>query len=383
MEASVFAVATALVFYTYVGYPLLLWLLTCWKSWPQYPEPDSWPSVTFLISAYNEGEVLRQKLENALELDYPGKRQIIVVSDCSDDGTDQIAREFADRQIVLERLEQRSGKTVGQNAGVRRADGEILVFSDANSLYDSQALRNLVLPFGDPAIGCVCGELRYLNPDDGGAGHGEGLYWRYEQFLKRRESLIGSLVGANGSIYAVRRHLFEELGARIISDFVMPIRVRRKGARVVYAPDAIAREFSAKSFIDELRRRTRIVARSLYGLWTDLGALNVLIYGIFSIQLVSHKLIRWLVPAFLIAALISSGLLARQEEVVYGVLFAAQLAFYGLAILGALAPTWFGRLGLFYVPAYFCSINLGALLGLLSFLIGRRYTMWKTVKRPG
>ncbi len=368
------------IVHTYVGYPVLLWLLTCCKRWPAYEEPQSWLSVTILISAYNEEEVIRQKLENALALDYPGDRQIIVVSDCSDDGTDEIVAEFADRGIGLERLAERSGKTAAQNAGARRATGEIILFSDANSLYDSLALRQLLSPFADPRIGCVCGELRYLNPNSGGAGQGEGLYWHYEQFLKRRESQLGSLVGANGAIYAVRRQLFEELRADIISEFLMPIRVRRAGYRVVYAPTAIAREYASKGFGAELRRRTRIIARSIYGLWTERGVLNPFIYGMFSMQVVSHKLIRWLVPFFLIVAFVSS---LQSSAVEPGrTLFVLQLLFYGLALLGALAPQWLGRFRLFYVPAYFCSINLGALFGVLRFLSGHRYTVWQTAKRP-
>ena len=372
-------IVLSLVAYTYIGYPLLLWLMTFWKRWSQYEETGSWPAVSILISAYNEEDVIRQKLENALALDYPGQCEIIAISDCSDDGTDGIIAEFADRGISSELLPQRSGKTAGQNAAARRARGDIILFSDANSLYDSSALRDLLLPFGDPAVGCVCGELRYLNPDSGGAGQGEGLYWRYEQFLKRRESQLGSLVGVNGSIYAVRRQLFEELEADIISDFIMPIRVRRAGYRVVYAPTAVAREYVSKGFGAELRRRTRIIARSLYGLWTERGILNPFAYGLFSLQVLSHKLIRWLVPLFLIIAFVGSVRLTASEP--GRALLALQLLFYGLALMGALAPRVLGRFRLFYVPAYFCAINLGALFGLLRFLTGHRYTVWQTAKR--
>ena len=376
-----FWVAAFLVAYTYLLYPALLWLCTTGRRAHAADDPDTWPSVSLVISAYNEADVMAAKLENALDLDYPdGKLQVVVVSDCSDDGTDAIAEGYADCGVELVRLERRSGKTAGQNAGVQRATGEVLVFTDANSMYETEALKALVRPLGDAAVGCVCGQLRYVNPG-GGAGKGEGFYWRYEQFLKRRESLLGSLVGANGSIYAVRTELFEALGPAIISDFIMPIRVVRQGRRVLYEPGAVAVESSGKRFGEELRRRTRIIARSLYGLWTQRGVLCPFPRPLFALQVVSHKVIRWAVPVCLLVALGSSGAAAWSGAPGFVGLFAVQAAFYGLALLGGLSPNLLGRFGLFYVPAYFCAINLGVLLGLLSFLTGRRYAVWQPIER--
>ena len=234
-------------------------------------------------------------------------------------------------------------------------------------------------PFADPKIGCVCGELRYANPDQLAAGKGEGFYWRYEQFLKRRESLLTSTLGANGSIYALRRELFDELGPEIISDFIMPIRVWRKGFRVVYEPRAVAVEHSGARFRDEFRRRTRIISRSAYSLWTEAGVLNPFAHGLFAFQLFSHKLLRWLVPLFMIAILIGAALLAADP--LYQILLGLQLLFYLLALLGNLFQHQLGSLGLFYIPAYFCATNLGALLGLWNFLTGRRYQVWQTASR--
>jgi len=379
--AVAFWVSAFLVSYTYLLYPTLLWLLTLGRRAAAVADPDQWPSLSLVICAYNEADVIAAKVENALGLDYPvGKLQVVVVCDCCDDGTDQIVAGYADCGVELVQLEQRSGKTAGQNVGVRHATGEYLVFTDANSMYEPGALKALVRPFGDAAVGCVCGQLRYVNPG-GGAGKGEGFYWRYEQFLKRRESLLGSLVGANGSIYAVRRELFEELGPAIISDFIMPIRVVRQGRRVQYEPQAIAVESSGKRFGEELRRRTRIIARSLFGLWTERGVLNPLRRPLFALQVVSHKVIRWLVPVCLLVALISSAAGALTGDRIFAALVAIQALFYGLALLGSLAPGRLGRIGLFYIPAYFTAINLGVLLGLLSFLTGRRYAVWQPIER--
>lgn len=379
MEA-LFWISVLGVGYTYLFYPLLLWLLTFWRRPPAYPELRELPSVSLIISAYNEAAVIGEKIENSLGLEYPaGKLQVIVVSDGSQDNTDQLVAGYADRGVLLHRMEPRSGKTAAQNAGVRLAKGEVLVFTDANSQYTPTALMELMRPFADRGVGCVCGELEYLNPGGEGAGKGEGFYWHYEQFLKNRESRWCSLVGANGSIYALRRELFDELAPEIISDFVMPLRVWRKGFRVVYAPRARATEHSGKSFGEEFRRRTRIIARSLHGLRSEAGVLNPFAHPGFALQVFSHKVLRWLVPFFLLCALASSGMLYQEQP--YRTLFGVQVALYLLALAGNLAPRSLGRVGLFYIPAHFCAINLGALAGVLQFLAGNRYTVWQPLKR--
>ncbi len=380
MLVVIFWAVLFLVVYTYLVYPALVWLLTVGRRASIYNPLDEWPPVSLVIAAYNEEMVLRDKLENALGLDYPsGQLDIIVVSDASSDGTDEIAAEFAERGVRLHRVAERGGKTRAQNAGVALARGEILVFSDANSMYAPDALKALLAPFADARVGCVCGELQYANPDDGGAGKGEGAYWNYEQFLKLRESQLSSALGANGAIYALRRNLFVELGSEIISDFIMPICVWRQGYRVVYEPKAVASEYSAGSFRDECQRRRRIVSRSLHGLWTQRGVLNPFAHFFFAFQMFSHKVLRWLVPLLLLVALGINLLLAGDQF--YRILLLLQGGCYGLGVLGYLFPQRLGRLLPFYVPAYFCATNLGALLGFLNFLAGRRPSVWQPVGR--
>lgn len=379
MLIAVFWAALFLVVYTYLIYPVLLWLLAAGRKMPEYAPLGEWPTASLIIAAHNEEAVLRAKLENALAMDYPAERlDIIVVSDASTDGTDRIAAEFAERGVRLHRQEVRSGKTEAQNAGVRLARGQFLAFSDANSMYAPNALKRLLAPFADERVGCVCGELQYANPDDQGAGKGEGLYWRYEQFLKRRESLLSSTLGANGAIYALRRELFVELGGDIISDFVAPLGAWRRGFRIAYEPKAVATEYSSGGFGDEFSRRRRIVSRSLYGLWTEAGVLNPGAHFFFAFQMFSHKLLRWLVPVWLLVVLAVNIPLAASE--LYGLLLALQVAFYGLAALGLLWPARLGRYWLFYVPAYFAATNWGTLLGVLSFLAGRRDRVWQPAR---
>lgn len=381
MPAVAFWASVVLIAHTYLIYPILLYLLTAGRRTPRYAPMEELPEVAIVIAAYNEESVLRAKLENTLAIDYPADRlEVVVVSDASTDGTDRIAADFAGRGVRLHRMPERGGKTAAQNAGVELARGAYLVFSDANSMYAPDALKQLLAPFADPGIGCVCGELRYANTGEGGAGKGEGAYWRYEQFLKLRESMLSSTLGANGAIYALRRDCFEVLGSEIISDFIMPIRVWRQGYRVVYAPLAVATEVSPGNFADECRRRRRIVSRSLYGLWTERGVLNPAAHFLFAFQMASHKLLRWLAP-LLLAAVLGLNLLLVGEGETYRVILALQAAFYGLALLGIALPEPLGRHWLFYIPAYFCATNWGALLGLLHFLGGRRHRVWQPLGR--
>ena len=379
MLIAIFWAALFLVVYTYLIYPVLLWLLAAGRKMPEYAPLGEWPEASLIIAAHNEEAVLHTKLENALAMDYPAERlDIIVVSDASTDGTDRIAAEFAEHGVRLHRQAVRAGKTEAQNAGVRLARGQFLAFSDANSMYAPSALKRLLAPFADERIGCVCGELQYANPDEQGVGKGEGLYWRYEQFLKRRESLLSSALGANGAIYALRRALFVELRGDIISDFVAPLHAWRRGFRIAYEPTAVATEYSSVRFGDEFRRRRRIVSRSLYGLWTEAGVLNPFAHFFFAFQMFSHKLLRWLVPVWLVVVLAVNIALATDGY--YGLLLALQVAFYGLAALGLLLPERLGRCWLFYVPAYFTATNWGTLLGLLSFVTGRRHRVWQPAR---
>lgn len=372
----VFWIASGLILYTYLIYPAVLWLLTRRTRQPRLSEPAVWPSVSMVLAAYNEAGVIRAKIHNTLALDYPAERfQFIVVSDGSTDATDQIVAEYAPQGVCALRMPRNGGKTLAQNAGCRLATGDILVFSDANSMYEPQALKELVKPFADPRVGCVCGELHYANPRQAAAGKGEGLYWRYERFLKRHESLLVSALGANGSIYAVRRDLFVELDADIISDFIMPVRVWRNGYRVLYEPGAITTEAAGGSFQAEFRRRTRIVSRSLRGLWTERSVLNPWTNGYFAMQVWSHKVLRWMVPVFLAVMLAASLALAGEPR--YRLILGLQLLFYLLALLGYLLQNRVGRIALLYIPAYFCAINLGALVGIWNFLVGKRYQAWQ------
>ena len=238
----------ALVAYVYVGYPLLLAAIRTLRGPRRIKQADTEPSVTLMISAFNEEDVITDKLRNCLELDYPRERlEVFVISDASDDCTDAIVAGFAGQGIELIRMGERGGKTLGLNEAVRRASGEIVVFSDANAMYRIDVLRMLVRNFADPVVGAVVGESTYVDPEVE-SERSEGLYWRYEVCLKRLESQIGSVVGGDGAIYAIRRQLYVPMSADALSDFVNPLQIVRGGHRCIYEPAARSYERAAEQW---------------------------------------------------------------------------------------------------------------------------------------
>jgi cellulose synthase/poly-beta-1,6-N-acetylglucosamine synthase-like glycosyltransferase len=372
----------AIVVYVYAGYPLILLVLARRGDVPTVRHEEPLPSVTLLISAFNEEECIAAKLDNCLSLDYPKDRlQIIVISDASSDATDSIVAGYEDRDICLLRMDQRRGKTLGLNAGVEQAQGDVVVFSDANAMYREDALRELVARFADPEIGAVIGESSYVEPDSD-AGRSESLYWRYETAIKLLESRRGSVVGGDGAIYAVRRLLYRPMSADALSDFVNPLRVVQEGYRCIYEPKALSYEETAGAFSKEYRRKVRIVNRAWRALMSMKELLNPFRFGLFSWQVISHKLLRWLVPIFLVSAFLVNSVLLGQHPL-YWFTFVIQLLFYGLAILGALLQGRRELPALLYIAYYFCLVNAASAQGIIEAHLGKSYTTWSTARSGG
>ena len=301
-------VSVSMVVVVTVGYPAFL-ALTGPLVRRRRQVDDAEPRVSLIIAAHNEEACLRRRLENALSLDYPRERlEIIVASDGSTDRTAAIAASFSDRGVVLRQF-PRIGKTGVQNQAVRTAGGDILVFSDANASYRPDAVRKLGRNFADPSVACVSGQLVYTVADQS-AGDCERSYWHYEKFMKLRESELSSLIGANGSIYAVRKSDYVEIDTDLISDLVEPLALVKRGRRVVYEPEAVSVEEAAPAYSSEFRRKVRILTRSIKGLVHMRALLNPFRYGVFSFQLLMHKVLRYFVPYFLITAFSSLGALA-------------------------------------------------------------------------
>jgi len=366
------------VVYVYVGYPLLLAVGAALFG-RSIRHGSSRPRVTLIISAFNEQHVIAQKLENSLALEYPqDKLEVLVVSDASDDGTDEIVNGFSDRGVNLLRMGERGGKTVGLNAAVERASGEILVFSDANAMYRPDAVGNLVRNFHDPDVGAAVGESTY-SASVNEAETSESAYWRYETLIKRLESRIGSVVGGDGAIYGIRKEYYRPMSPDALSDFVNPLQIVQQGRRCIYEPAAISVEEAAGSFEKEFRRKVRIVNRAWRATMSLKALLNPLRYGFFSIQLLSHKLFRWLVPAALALLFVASAVL-WQRHPAYQAAFAGQISLYFLALAGAVLRN-FRELPLpLYIPYYFCLVNVASARGILEAYQGKTYTTWSTAR---
>jgi len=376
------------VIYPYLGYPVTLWLLVRLRGAyvATAPHEDFLPSVTLVISAYNEAAVLDGKLNNACALDYPvDKLQILVISDASDDGTDDIVRQRAasDPRIALYRQEERKGKTAGLNGGMALATGDIVVFSDANALYERDAIRELIAPLRDAHVGYVVGAAHYSDSDSGAAQQSEGLYWRYELAIKELESAWGSVVGGDGAIYAIRRALYWPLREDDINDFVNPLQIIAAGYRGVFNPRARCFEESADSFAKEFGRKRRIVNRSWRAFLRYGGALRSAGNPAFVFQLISHKVLRWFaLPAIVIMMLTNVLLVARGAG-----------AFYILTLLGVVGSMALGLKGrdleragkpqpkLVYLFYYFYLVNIAALLGIYDEARGVRHSKWDHVRK--
>jgi cellulose synthase/poly-beta-1,6-N-acetylglucosamine synthase-like glycosyltransferase len=370
-----------LVLYVYAGYPLLLTIVN------RGAEPDPAmaavpPKVTFLISAFNEADCIAEKIDNTLALDYPKDRlEILVISDASDDGTDDIVLRYAAAGVKLLRMEQRGGKTLGLNAAVARSGGDVIVFSDANAMYRPDAVRRLVAPFANARIGAVIGESTYVEAATE-SGRSESLYWSYETSIKTLESRGGSVVGGDGAIYCVRRALYKPMAAEALSDFVNPISVVRAGYRCIYEPRAISYEETAKDFSREYRRKVRIVNRAWRALWSLREMLNPLRYGTFALKLWSHKVLRWWVPAGLVAIFLLNVSLVDQSRL-YQVVMALQIAFYVLAAIGYMLRHRDKQPVFIRIPFYFCLVNVAAGVGLIQAIGGKSYTTWTTSRAGG
>jgi poly-beta-1,6-N-acetyl-D-glucosamine synthase len=381
---TIFWVSSFLVVYTYALYPVILFILSMRSGQGSaktvgntYASPEH-PSVSMVVAAYNEEKVIESKLRNCMEIDYPADRiEFLIGSDGSTDRTNKIVSSFdgKGRQIKLLNYPDRRGKASVLNRTVANAKGDFLVFSDANTMYEKDAVYRLIAPFSDPDIGCVCGKLIIKRPE--GSTSNDDLYWRYETWLKVMENRLGGVLGANGGIYALRRPLFVPIPPNtIIDDFVIGMKVREQGFRVHYAEDAVAREETAESDKAEFRRRVRIGA----GNFQSIALLKRLLWpgeGVIAFQFWSHKIIRWCVPFFLILMFLSNLFLARYGNG-YLVLLVCQAFFYLMAILGYGAK----RAGLlFRVPSFFVSMNLAFFIGFFKYMFNVQKVTWERTER--
>lgn len=395
IDEIIFWISGFVIFYTYGGYGIFLFLFLKIKSIlglsktisiPLYDE--NLPDVCLIIAAYNEKDYVDQKIKNSLSLDYPsGKLMIIWVNDGSDDGTPELVANYP--EVVLLHNLKRSGKIEGMNRGVEYSVAPILLFSDANTMLSANSLKAVVRHFQDKTVGCVAGEKQF-NKDKNQpvAATGEGFYWKIESWLKQLDYQFYSTIGATGELFAIRRELFQRVEPdTLLDDFMISMRTTLQGFRVAYEPKAIASENGSSNVKEELKRKVRIAAGSYQSIFRLKKLLNPFYNPKLFFQYVSHKVLRWtLAPVALISLLVSTGLvLSGQDSVlpysVYLAVFYLQVLFYFLAIFGMLTQSNPVRIKYIYAPFYFLAMNYAMFKGFFRFMKGRQSVLWEKSKR--
>jgi len=365
---TLFWLAAGTIVYTFLGYPLLIGLLARYARRP-VQRAEIAPEMTLLIPAYNEAAVIARKIENSLHLDYPAERlEIVVVTDGSDDETVDIVAGYAGRGVRLHHEPERRGKMAAINRVMPLVGGEIVVLSDANAMLARGAVRAMARNFADPAVGGVAGEKRVL-------GGGEGLYWRYESFLKRCDSAVSSVMGAAGELFALRRSLFEPPPpSALIDDFVMSLRLVEAGWRVVYEPEAVAMEAPSPSLAGEWRRRSRIAAGGFQSICWLPGLLNPA-RGWAAWQYFSHRVLRWAVAPFLLPIVYGLNMFLLESPF-YRLVFLGQTVFYATALLGYARARRGVQRGALHAVFYFCFTNAIAWVGFWRYVTGTQPVTW-------
>lgn len=368
--------------YAYFGYPLALLLLQPFrrKTSERHP-PDSSQSITMIIAAYNEAQVIEEKLRNCMELDYPSdKLEFLVVSDGSTDHTEELVSNFALTNPRVRLLTvPRGGKAMAINEAMAKVRSELVVYSDANTMYDAHSVVRLARHFAAPDIGCVCGKLVYTNPGDVMSGKGESFYWRYETALKKLESALGYVAGANGAIYAIRRGLFDPLRPGSINDdFLISMRIIQNGFKCIFDDQAVAYEDVALDEHAEFRRHVRDGAGHYHAVWQLLKLLNPML-GLRAFIYLSHRILRWLAPFIMMALFLLNLLLVNSGF--YLALLLAQGVFYSAAVLGLLLGRTKKLPFILFVPYYFCNLNTALLVGFVRLIIGKQKSAWQSTAR--
>ncbi|UCE67741.1 MAG: glycosyltransferase family 2 protein [Candidatus Zixiibacteriota bacterium] len=373
----VFWLALFLLFWTYIGYLAVLKIVSIFNV-KKVIKQDYFPGTSFIITAYNEEKRIAKKIENSLALSCPGdKLEIIVVSDGSTDRTNDIVRSYENESVRLLALPQRKGKHYSQGRGIRLAENDIIVLSDATTFLKNNALEKIVRNFADAEVGCVSGLDRIINAGSG--TYGEGAYVRYEMKLRSLESAVNSLVGVSGCFFAVRKHLCENWIDNMSSDFYLPIISYMQGYRAVQDDEAVGYYESLDDPRDEFTRKVRTVVHGLEVLSRFRGILNPVKYGYFSLQMISHKLSRWLVPLYLVLIFVTNIMLLD-----HGIFFSAtmtlQVIFYGLALAAFLVKD-LENIFIFKMPLFFVMVNYSIVIAWRDFITSKNFVLWEPTKR--
>jgi cellulose synthase/poly-beta-1,6-N-acetylglucosamine synthase-like glycosyltransferase len=381
----IFWIALSLIFYTYLGYGIALYIMLSIKRlFRKKPNFDKnyIPEVTLLVAAYNEEEYVAAKIRNSFQLDYPqDKITHIWVTDGSNDNTNSMLESYHNVQVLYN--PERKGKISAINRAMQHIQTPIVIFTDANTMLGEKSVRKIVELFSDPKTGCVSGEKRIANEKQAdAAAAGEGIYWKYESMLKKWDAELNTAVGAAGELFAIRTELFEPVGAdTLLDDFIISLRTAMKGYKIQYSPEAYAIEGASANVKEELKRKVRIAAGGIQSILRLLPLLNILKYKMLSFQYISHRVLRWtFTPLSLLIALISNIILISYKPV-YEYFFYAQSLFYFTAFLGWLTQHFKIKAKLLFVPFYFYIMNYAVFKGFIRFLGKNQSVVWAKAKR--
>lgn len=375
-----------IVFYTYIGYGILLYFLVRIKETVKkkaiHPLPVSLPDVTLFIAAYNEEDIVRQKMENCRNLSYPAnKLRIVWVTDGSDDHTNERLAAYEDVSIFF--TPERKGKTAALNRGMQYVSTPYVVFTDANTMLNTEAIKEIVRYFSNPKVGCVAGEKRVDTQSAQGATAGEGFYWKYESALKDLDDRLYSAVGAAGELFAIQTRLFEQMPSdTLLDDFILSLRIAAKGYKIAYCKKAYATETASLNMKEEEKRKIRIAAGGLQSVWRLKGLFNIFRYGMLSFQYISHRVLRWtLTPLMLFLLLPVNLILALSGNPFYIGTLTLQLLFYVAAYAGYRMGQRNLRNKLLFIPYYFIFMNVNVIRGFFYLNKNKGNGAWSKAKR--
>lgn len=384
---TIFWTSLALAVYTYAGYGLFLFIAVelkkKFKVRVKPADSETLPEVTVLVAAFNEADFIEEKIKNCLEFDYPAEKiHFLFVTDGSNDGTPDIVKKYS--RIQLLHQPERKGKIAATNRAMPFVKTPVVVFTDANTTVNREAIRKIVRHYTDPRVGVVAGEKRIaVKEKDVASGAGESFYWKYESTLKKWDSALCSVMGAAGELFSIRTALFEPVPQdTILEDFFMTLSIAKRGYRIVYEPDAYAIEGPSASVSEELKRKIRIAAGGMQAMVRLSSLLNPFQYGILSFQYISHRVLRWtLAPLALPLLLLSNIFLAASGFILFKFFLTLQICFYLLALIGLLLEKQQIKLKAFFVPYYFCIMNYAVYLGFFRAVRRSQSVVWERAKR--
>ncbi|WP_217606035.1 glycosyltransferase family 2 protein [Chitinophaga sp. GbtcB8] len=383
----IFIISLFILFYNYIGYGLLLWVIVRIKRMlvrtAPAPAPPYEPDVTLVVAAYNEEGIITAKIENTLALDYPAhKRHLLFITDGSTDATPQIISRYPELQLL--HTDKRGGKTAALNRAMEQVQTPYVIFCDANTLLNKDAIRNIVKHYADETVGGVAGEKKVISDDSSGAAATEGIYWKYESYLKKLDAELYSVVGAAGELFSIRTALFQPVEEEVIlDDFVISLRINLKGYRIAYAPDAYAMETPSDNIAEEHKRKIRISAGGFQSIVMLRALLNFFRFPVVSFQYISHRVLRWtLSPLSLLLLLVTNIMLVIYPG---GWLFYAflliQVMGYAAAFIGYSLAERNIKISIFYIPFYFLFMNIAVYQGFYRYLTNTQSAAWEKAKR--